>query len=51
MHPPIIFRNEKMTPLFNLTTVYRLGGAAALVALYQEGQGGQRCPFNLLSMQ
>ena len=24
-----------------------LGGAAAPVALYQEGQGGQRCPFNL----
>jgi hypothetical protein len=24
MHPPIIFRNEKMTPLSNLTTVYRL---------------------------
>ena len=23
------------------------GGAAAPVALYQEGQGGQRCPFNL----
>jgi hypothetical protein len=23
------------------------GGAAALVALYQEGQGGERCPFNL----
>ena len=22
------------------------GGAAAPVALYQEGQGGQRCPFN-----
>ena len=24
-----------------------LGGAAAPVALYHEGQGGQRCPFNL----
>jgi hypothetical protein len=24
-----------------------LGGAAAPVALYQEGQGGQRCSFNL----
>jgi hypothetical protein len=23
------------------------GGAATPVALYQEGQGGQRCPFNL----
>jgi hypothetical protein len=23
------------------------GGAAAPVALYREGQGGQRCPFNL----
>jgi hypothetical protein len=23
------------------------GGAAAPVALYQEGQGGRRCPFNL----
>jgi hypothetical protein len=23
------------------------GGAAAPVALYQEGQGGPRCPFNL----
>ena len=23
------------------------GGAAAPVALYQEGQGGKRCPFNL----
>ena len=23
------------------------GGAAAPVALYQEGQGGQRCPLNL----
>ena len=23
------------------------GGAASPVALYQEGQGGQRCPFNL----
>jgi hypothetical protein len=23
------------------------GGAAAPVALYQEGQGWQRCPFNL----
>ena len=23
------------------------GGAAAPVALYQEGQGGQRCPFTL----
>jgi hypothetical protein len=23
------------------------GGATAPVALYQEGQGGQRCPFNL----
>ena len=25
----------------------RAGGAAAPVALYQEGQGGQRCPLNL----
>jgi hypothetical protein len=25
----------------------RAGGAAAPVALYQEGQGGKRCPFNL----
>jgi hypothetical protein len=25
----------------------RAGGPAAPVALYQEGQGGQRCPFNL----
>jgi hypothetical protein len=24
------------------------GGAAAPVALYQEGQGEQRCPFNLM---
>ena len=23
------------------------GGAGALDALYQEGQGGQKCPFNL----
>ena len=23
------------------------GGEAAPVAFYQEGQGGQRCPFNL----
>jgi hypothetical protein len=23
------------------------GGAAAPVALYQEGQGGKMCPFNL----
>ena len=23
------------------------GGTAAPVALYQEGQGGKRCPFNL----
>jgi hypothetical protein len=37
-----------------LVTIFRdagtgggAGGEAAPVALYQEGQGGQRCPFNL----
>ena len=46
-----------VTVELNMSTVYSTnardagtggaGGAAAPVALYQEGQGGQRCPFNL----
>ena len=36
-----------MVPTRDARTGGGTGGAAAPVALYQEGQGGQRCPFNL----
>jgi hypothetical protein len=46
---------SRLLGLFVQTSPYDLqgrrnwgeGGAAAPVALYQEGEGGQRCPFNL----
>jgi hypothetical protein len=53
--PPIIFRNEKMAPLFNLTTVYRLNiypnpgtpelgrqeGQLPLLPFTRKGKGGK----------
>jgi hypothetical protein len=58
--PPIIFRNEKMAPLFNLTTVYRLNiypnpgtpeqgrqeGQLPLLPFTRKGKGGgAKVPF------
>ena len=54
LQPVLSKRKHQVAPDDSLSSGIRdagtgggAGGAAAPVALYQEGQGGQRCPFNL----
>ena len=44
---PVSFKPQVVRIHSGMPELGGAGGAAAPVALYQEGQGGQRCPFNL----